>query len=140
LGDSFQGILNPFFYSRENFNYTFSTTPLKDFRFYTEIGEWINKFPRDKALFASLGAEVYSPPFRPLSIFTRGYFTCHLKWKQEAGGVLNRTFQLGLQLKESEDAARALRLALLFYDGNSEFGEFYRNSDDYWALAVFFDF
>jgi hypothetical protein len=33
-----------------------------------------------------------------------------------------------------------VRLALIYYDGHSDYGQFYQTYDTHWALGVFFDF
>jgi Protein of unknown function (DUF1207) len=140
LGDSLQGQRQPFFYSRENFNYTLSLRPTGTLRFYAGLGAWENMAPQGKAFFASLGGECYSPALHPMGTFLRGYFTCDLQWEDEAGGVLNRTLEWGLQWKQAPEESRALRLALVYYDGNSQYGQFYLEPDEHWALGLFFDF
>lgn len=139
LGDSLQGLQNPFFFSRENFNYTFSFAPSRDFRLHAGLGVWENMYPSGPPLFASLGAEFYSSPFHPAGSWMRGYFTCDFQWKQETE-IVDKTFQLGLQWKSQEEETRALRLALLYYNGDSEYGQIYRDWDEHWSLALFFDY
>ena len=126
-------------YNGENFNFTTSFQPSEDLRLYAGIGAWENLYPYDNAFFASLGTEIYSLPMDFIGTFLRGYGTFHLKWKAQAEGVLNKTAQLGIQWKFKKEESRALRLALVYYNGLSEFGQFYRTPDEHWAIGIYFD-
>ena len=139
LGDSLEGQQEPIIYNGENFNFTTSFNPVPELRLYAGIGVWENLFPYDKAFFASVGTEIYSPPANFIGTQIRAYGAFHLKWKGQAGGVLNKTTQWGIQLKFSPEDSRAVRLALVFYDGNSEYGQFYQTHDNHWAVGVYFD-
>jgi hypothetical protein len=126
LGDSFEGIQEPMIYNGENFNFTTSFRPSENLRLYAGLGAWENLYPNDNAFFASLGTEIYSPPVDFIGTSLRGYGTFHLKWKAQAAGTLNKTAQLGIQWKFRKEESRAIRLALVYYNGLSEFGQFYR--------------
>jgi hypothetical protein len=140
LGDAFDGTtITPIFYSRENFNLTSSYDAAPWLRFYANLGFWENIAPPDKLFFASLGTEIYSPTFSFLGAALRGYGTYNLKHKEEAGGVNNQTIQMGLQLKAHEGDRASVRLALVYYNGNAEFGQFYLQHDEHWGTAVYFD-
>ena len=139
LGDSLQGIQTPLFFSRENFNLTSSFEPWDFLRLYAGVGVWENMAPEGKPFFASLGAEIYSPPADFLGTFFRGYAACYLKWEDEAGGVLDRSFQFGVQWKFKKEESRALRIALVYYDGNNRFGQFYLQPDEHGGIGVYFD-
>ncbi len=139
LGDSYEGSQEPMIYNGENFNFTTSFQPSENLRVYAGIGAWENLYPNDNAFFASLGTEIYSPPLDFIGTVLRGYGTFHLKWKAQASGTLNKTAQIGLQWKFKKDESRALRLALVYYNGLSEFGQFYQALDEHWAVGVYFD-
>jgi hypothetical protein len=139
LGDSFEGNREPIIYNGENLNFTGSFKPSENFRFYAGAGAWDNLYPPDNALFASLGTEIYSPSMAFIGTSLRGYATIHLKWKAQAGGVLDKTAQLGLQWKFKKEESRAVRLALVYYNGNSEFGQFYLQHDEHLGIGVYFD-
>jgi hypothetical protein len=140
LGDSLQGIVNPFFFSRENFNFTSSFKPFDELRLYAGIGDWENIFPRgENPFFCSAGTEVYSPPTDLAGTFLRAYLTADFQWKSEAGGSLNKNLELGIQWKFKKEEARDVRLALLYYNGHSDFGQFYKNDDEHWGLGIYFD-
>ncbi len=139
LGDSLEGIREPIIYNGENFNFTTSFNPSRDWRLYAGTGVWENFFPNDNAFFASLGTEVYSPAVDFIGSSLKAYGTFHLKWKALAGGTWNKTAQLGIRLQFSSEDTRAVRLALVFYDGKAEYGQFYQDQDNHWALGVYFD-
>jgi hypothetical protein len=139
LGDSLQGTLGVPIYNGENFNFTHSFEPWEELRFAAEVGYWVSGLPEYKNFFGALEVEVYSPAIDLLGTFLRGYTTAHFKWKDEGGGVFDKSFQLGIQWKFKKDEARDLRLALIYYDGNSQFGQFYMNRDEHMGIGVYFD-
>ncbi len=139
LGDSLEGIQTPIFFSRENANFTTSFQPVDFFRLHAGVGDWLDINPLGDPFFASFGSELYSPSWSMADTFMRGYFTCFFQWKGEAG-VWNKELQLGLQWKKGKNLARALRIALVYYDGDSQFGQFYRQPDEHVGLATYFDF
>jgi hypothetical protein len=139
LGDSLQGARNPIFFSRENFNLTSSFQPSDQFRLYAGIGDWENMYPAGDPFFCSMGCEIYSPAGDVGGTFLRGYFTADFQWKGEAGGSLNKNLELGIQWKYKKGENRDVRLALVYYNGNSDFGQFYRDPDEHWAVGVYFD-
>lgn len=139
LGDSLEYDQEPSFFSRENFNITSSFQPDDSLRIYAGVGAWVNGAPFGRPFFASLGTELYTPAADLIGTTLRGYATCHLKWKDETGGILNKTFQLGAQWKLRKEETKAIRLALIYFDGYSEYGQFYTNRDEHWGFAVYFD-
>jgi hypothetical protein len=68
----------------------------------------------------------------------RAYAAGETKWLQETG-VFDNNLQMGIQLKFRKEETRDVRLALLYYNGNSMFGQFYRDHDEHWGVGVFFD-
>jgi hypothetical protein len=139
LGDSYEGSREPMIYNGENFNFTTSVQLSESLRLYAGIGAWENLYPNDKAFFASIGTEIYSPPVDFIGTFLRGYGTFHLKWKAQACGAFNKTAQFGIQWKFKKEESRALRLAMVYYNGFSEYGQFYQAPDEHWAVGVYFD-
>ncbi len=144
LGDSLQGIKIPLYYlptavpySRENLNVTFSIQPSESCRFYAGMGAW-DSTPVDP-FFASFGSEFYSPDWPIGGTSMRAYSTFSLQWKGDVG-VWEKEIQLGLQWKTDNGSGRALRTALVFYSGDSQFGQFYDQFDEHLALATYFDF
>jgi hypothetical protein len=129
-----------FIYTRESFRFTSSWSHSDRMRVYGGIGYWGHIDPEDRPFFLHSGLELHTGAFPFLfGTFGRGYFTYDLKVKDEAGGTVNQAFQWGFQWKFSKDASEALRLALLHYSGNAEYGQFYRERNDHWGLAVFLD-
>jgi hypothetical protein len=139
LGDALQGIRQPIFYSRENFNYVLSFRPCETLRLNAGAGFWENIYPVDKIFFASIGTEIYSPEIPFANSFLGAYATGHLRWKEEAGGTLNQTYQLGCRWRIGKDASKAVRLALVYVNGLSEFGQFYLQKDEHWGIGIYFD-
>jgi hypothetical protein len=139
LGDSLDGLQDPLLYNGEYLNFTASFQPSEDLRLYAGGGAWTHLEPPDKSFFASLGTEIYSAPIDLGGTFLRGYGTLHLKWKDQAGGTLNKTVQLGVQWKFKKEESRALRFALVYYNGNHEFGQFYQDRDEHLGIGVYFD-
>ena len=94
----------------------------------------------EKPFFIHGGTELYTDSFGFIGgTVGRGYFTYDIKIKNEAGGVVNQAFQWGLQWKWKKESRQALRFALLYYNGNSEYGQFYRLNDNHWGLGIYFD-
>jgi hypothetical protein len=140
LGDELFGYVPRFIYTRESFRLTSSFQPSSEFRFYAGVGYWGHIDPEEKPFFMHAGTEIYSPSFGFIAGTTgRGYFTYDLKIKDEAGGVVNHAFQLGLQWKWKKETSQAIRFAVLYYNGNSEYGQFYKQRDDHWGFGIFFD-
>ncbi len=139
LGDSLEGVQEPIIYNGENFNYVCSLQPWENLRFYAGIGAWENLFPPDNAFFAPFGVEVFSPPLGFIGTYMRGYTACHLEWKGQAGGQWDGAFQWGIQWKWKKNEPRAVRLALVYYDGNYQFGQFYLRHDSHLGIGIYFD-
>ncbi len=141
LGDELFNQVDRIIYSRESFRYLLSYYPIKDsIRLYGGLGYYSHISIPDNRFFAHLGAEFYSSPTPFLfGTIVQGYFTYDGKVKGEAGGVLNQQFELGLQWKDKPDSRGAIRMAVTYFNGNSEYGQFYLMSDDHWSMGVFFD-
>ncbi|HTA77300.1 MAG TPA: DUF1207 domain-containing protein [bacterium] len=161
LGDSFQTTVNgtlqsnqlPLFYSgaggapitvtytRENADFTLSFQPEEMLRLYAGIGMWDQPLIENVSnpVFAAFGTEIYSPYWMIDSSAMRAYVTGALQWKGDQS-VWDKEVQVGLQWKASKAADRAIRISILYYDGLSQFGQFYNVPDTHLALATFFDF
>lgn len=140
LGDSLQNIQNPFFFSRENLNLAISYEETGFFRLYAKAGYWENMYPAGAPFFSSVGGELYSPSFGSERTDLRAYTSLDLTYKAETPNTVNKTWQLGLKAGLEPQGGRALRMALIYYDGNSEYGQFFQLPDNHWAIGVFFDF
>jgi hypothetical protein len=159
LGDSFQTTVNgslqstqsPLYYSgggpgtptytRENASFTFSLQPSESFRVYAGAGIWDLPLVADVSspAFAGFGTEIYSPYWTIDRSAMRVYVTGALQWKGDQNNW-DQEVQMGLQWKSSKTSDRAVRVAILYYNGDSQFGQFYNVPDSHWALATFFDF
>jgi hypothetical protein len=138
LGDSLQGAQEPIFFSRENFNYVLSCQRSENLTLYGKAGVWWNMAPRGGALFLSGGVELFTEPMDFLGTNLRGYSSGDLQWLQETQS-LNQTYQIGALWKFKKEESRDVRLALLYYNGNSQFGQFYQDKDEHWGFGLFFD-
>lgn len=139
LGDSLEGLQEPIIYNGENFNYVCSFQPWENLRIYGGFGVWENLFPPDNAFFSPWGLEVFSPPWGFIGTSMRGYGACHLEWKGQAGGHWDESFQWGVQWKWKKTEPRAFRLALVYYDGNYQFGQYYLQHDTHFGIGIYFD-
>lgn len=140
LGDEFFPDVPRFIYTRESFRWISSFRPADPIRLYAGVGHWGHIDPVERPFFLHAGAELYTNPFEFIvGTSARGYFAYDVKLKDEAGGVMNQAFQLGLRWKWKEETRSAIRLAILYYNGNSEYGQFYRLKDDHWGLGIYFD-
>ena len=140
LGDELFDYVPRIIYTRESFRLTSSFQPSKEFRLYAGAGYYPHIAPQEPPFFMHGGVELYTPYFEFLAHTTaRAYMTYDLKIKDEAGGVVNHAFQWGLEWREKEDSGHALRFALLYYNGNSEYGQFYQQKDDHWGFGFYFD-
>ena len=140
LGDEFFKDLQRFVYTRESFRFTSSFQPAQQMRFYAGAGYYPHIAPKEKPFFLHGGAELYTGYSGFLfGTLGRCYFTYDLKIKDEAGGVVNQEFQWGFQWKVQKEDSRSIRAALSYYNGNNEYGQFYRSNDNHWGLGIYFD-
>jgi hypothetical protein len=143
LGDELFLDIPHIIYSRESFRYTLSYYPLRDsLRLYGGLGYYSHISPddTDSRIFGHFGLEAYSIPYQFLfGTVVRGYATYDLKAKGEAGGVVNQQVELGIQWKDKPESHGAIRVAVVYYNGNSEYGQFYLMNDDHWTAGIFFD-
>jgi hypothetical protein len=131
-----------YYFTRNNENLTISLDALTGLRLYVGGGcpsFWEDFDPTESQIFLFSGFEAYSNYFSFLGAACRGYGTYHFKYQDQAGGTYNNTVQLGLQWKLDIKQRRSLRLAMIYYEGHSEFGEFYEQFDQHWGISLFFD-
>lgn len=140
LGDELFDSVQRIIYTRESFRWTSSFQPSDTLRLYAGVGYYPHIAPVEKPFFMHGGAELYSPYFDFLfGTVGRGCFTYDLKVKDEAGGVVNQNFEWGIQWKWKKESHEAIRLALSYYNGNSEYGQFYQSNDNHWGAGIYFD-
>jgi hypothetical protein len=140
LGDELFDSIPRIIYTRESFRWTTSWQPSEPFRLYLGAGYYPHIDPSEPPLFAHGGLELYSDYFGfLLGTVGRGYFTYDIKAKQEAGGVVNQNFQWGFQWKWKKETSQAVRVALSYFNGNSEYGQFYQSNDNHWGAGIYFD-
>ena len=140
LGDELFDYVQRIIYTRESFRFTSSYQPAKEFRLYAGVGYYPHIAPAEKPFFMHAGTELFTPAFGFIAgTSARGYMTYDLKIKDEAGGVVNHAFQWGLEWKEREGAGHVLRFALEYFNGNSEYGQFYQQRDDHFGFGFYFD-
>ncbi len=140
LGDELFNFIPRIIYTRESFRWTTSWKPSESFRLYAGVGYYPHIAPAEPPLFAHAGLEFYSDYFGfLLGSVGRAYFTYDVKAKEEAGGVVNQNFQWGIQWKWKKETHQALRFALSYYNGNSEYGQFYQTNDNHWGAGIYFD-
>jgi hypothetical protein len=126
-------------FTRDNFNLTASLQALPGLRLYA--GEGL-KFPWDdfdraeSQSFFFTGLEVLTKPFAFLGD-CRGYGAYHFKYQNQAGETFDHAAQLGLRW--GGGPGPSLRLALTYYTGHSEFGQFFQQMDQHWGIGVFYD-
>ena len=144
LGDALFYPPNPphIIYSRESLRFILSWEVSETFRLYGGPGFWTHITPNsaDSRPFGHAGLELYTYSF-PLIAGTlgRGYFSYDFQIYAEAGVVVDQAFQAGLQWKWKKDSHQSIRLAALYYTGNSQYGQFFRSADSYLGLGIFFD-
>jgi len=139
LGDLLFDYVPRIVYTRESFRFTTSFHPWEELRVYAGAGYSGHIVPVEAPFFLHAGAEAFTGATPMIRTVLRGYFAYDLKIKDEAGGVVNHAFQWGIQWKEKESSRAAIRLALLYYHGNTEYGQFYKIQDDHWGAAIYFD-
>lgn len=140
LGDELFDVIPRIIYSREFFRWTVSYQPSETLRVYGGPGCYSHMAPAGRPLFAQAGAELYTSTFDFIAgTAARGYMTYNVKAEQDAGGVVDQNFQWGLQWKWKKETAPSLRFALPYYNGNSEYGQFYLSNDNHWGVGIYFD-
>ncbi len=139
LGDALFNQQGRIVYSREMFRLLLSAERKADRRFYLGAGYWIKTIPREKPWFFQVGMSnslgLGRALGREVSLDT-GY---DLKYKNEADGTLNSSVILGFRLHELGDVLHGVRLALGYFNGRSEYGQFFREHDRRWTLGLQFD-
>jgi hypothetical protein len=130
-----------YFFTRNNENLTVSLDALSWLRLYVGGGcptFWADFDPTESQVFIFSGLEAHSSPFHFLGL-CRGYGTYHFKYQDQAGGTYNHEVQAGLQWFDGIQQRRSLRLAVVYYAGHSEFGQFYEDVNHHLGLGFYFD-
>ena len=126
-------------YERDLIQFTDAYQPCDSFRIYGGLGYWLDAVPSIQPFFVHLGTELFSPCFNLGVSFLCGYFAYDLKIGDQSGGIADQNFQLGVRYKLSAKNQSFLRLALTYYNGVNEFGQFYQQNDTHWGLGLFLD-
>lgn len=139
LGDALFPQRERIVYSREMFRLLLSAERKAGRRFYLGAGYWIKTIPKEKPWFFQVGMsnslELGRSLGKGLSLDT-GY---DLKYKNEADGGLNTSVILGVRLHEPGDFLRGVRLALGYFNGHSEYGQFFKERDRRWTMGLSFE-
>jgi hypothetical protein len=140
LGDYyfFSG-LQPVSYTRDGLQFTDSFQPSDFLRLYAGLGYWLYADLSTPALTTQLGTEIYTNYSHLDGNLFRGYFAYDLKIGNEINGVLDQNFELGVQFKGTKEDSPGIRLAVLYYNGNNLYGQFYGQSDNHWSFGFFVD-
>jgi len=141
LGDSLFYNQDRIIYSRESFKWTSSWDVSPYLRLYGGPCYWSHLSPdtTDSRFYFHVGMEFYTDYFRTVfDTHFRGYFTYNVLALGEAGGVIDQTVEVGVQWRWKRDTSQSIRMAAVFYTGNSEYGQFYQDPDTYWGLGIFF--
>ncbi|HXL72370.1 MAG TPA: DUF1207 domain-containing protein, partial [bacterium] len=140
LGDYyFFSNLQPISYARDGLQFTDSFQPSDLFRLYGGLDYWLYADPLVPSFFVQLGTEIYTYYSHFDGNLFRGFFAYDLKIGNEVNGVLDQNFELGIQLKGSKENSTGIRLAVLYYNGNDLYGQFYGQSDNHWSFGFFVD-
>jgi hypothetical protein len=140
LGDwYFFSNLQPVSYLRDGLQFTDSFQPSENFRFYGGLGCWLDAVPSAPPLFIHLGTELFTGYSQWDSNRFRGYFGYDLKVGYDVAGAMDQNFELGVQFKGPKETDSSLRLAVLYYNGDSLYGQFAGQNDTYWSLGFFVD-
>jgi hypothetical protein len=130
-----------YYFTLNNENLTVSLDAFIWLRIYVGGGcptYWDDFDPTESRIFLFAGLEVRSEPFDLLGP-CKAYGTYHFKFQDMAGSTYNHALQLGLQWFDGPQQERSLRLAVDYYAGHSEFGQFYEQYDQHLGLSLYFD-
>lgn len=145
LGDALEGIRAFTYYALDFYTLTASLDVSPDLRIYAGGGyklfwEFNTDFdPTESQTFAILGFQAYSQPFTLASSPCRLYGAYHFKYQRIVGETFDHSAQLGLEFPGQADNRVGVRLALVYYAGRSEFGQFYTQYDQHLGLGLFID-
>ncbi len=129
----------PLPWRRDGLLFTDSFQPSEVLRLYGGVGYWLYAIPSTPPLYFQLGTEIYSGYMKIDGSLFRGFFTCDLKLGYVVEGGLDQNFELGVQWKASKVGSPNLRLAVIYYNGNSLYGQFYQQKDSHMSLGFFVD-
>jgi len=134
LGDGFFTTIQGFPSTQESFRYT-RPTSLRNGSGFTPAGVFTPRRFRGGTFLLARGDELYSP-IRIFSSPRRGAVISPMTsrpartWR----GLQPKLFG-GPAMEVEKGNPSAVRLALLYYNGNSNYGQFYRENDDHWTWA-----
>lgn len=140
LGDALSSERARIVYSREFIRWIFSYKPNSFFRLYGGGGFLVHTFPDVKPFFSQGGTELFSPAVDFISHPLRFYTAYDVKFKEEAGGVINHSIQFGIKWRPFRKGTRkSIRLGVSYFKGNHEFGQFLSEKESHWGFGIYFD-
>jgi hypothetical protein len=140
LGDALFEEQSPIVYSREFIRWLFSYNFLSQIRIYGGGGALVHSIPTEKPLFFQAGFEFFTLPLFSNTLPIQWYTGCDFQYQQELGGIVDVAAQLGIRLAESSKiSSRGIRIAISYYDGNYQWGQFFNQRDSNFGLGIYFD-
>ncbi len=127
-----------FSYERDLIQWTASYEPFDFFRIYGGLGDWLYTTPSIRPLFPHLGIEATSGYSKIIGVLVRGFLAYDFKRGDLMSGVTDQNFQVGIRMKPSKESLSELHLALDYYNGNSEYGQFYLQRDNHFGVEISF--
>ncbi|MGH7740188.1 MAG: DUF1207 domain-containing protein [bacterium] len=141
LGDGLQDGRSPITYTRDRVSLTSSFDPWDGIRFYGGLG--LKLWWDDLRLGGSqsslmFGLELHHPLAQTKNISLEGYATYQWEYKDDGPGFIDQEAQIGIRWKNMTTSPN-VRLALLYYNGHSLFGQFWMEKDEHLALGLYLD-
>ncbi len=125
-------------YERDLIQFTASYQLLDFLRVYGGLGYWLYATPGIQAIFPHLGLEATSGYSDISGVFVRGFLAYDLKTGDLVRHVTDQNFQVGIQMKPCKESLSELHLALDYYYGNSEYGQFLQQRDNHFGIEISF--
>ncbi len=125
-------------YERDLIQWTASYQPFDFLRVCGGLGDWLYATPTIQALFPHLEVEAFSGYSEIIGVFVRAFFAYDLKRGDLMSGITDQNFKLGIQMKPSKESLSELHLVLDYYNGNSEYGQFYLQRDNHFGIEISF--
>lgn len=140
LGDAISNTRKPIMFSREFLRWIFSYKQNDFLRYYSGVGILVHTIPKERKIFFFQGGiEFFSISIDFMSQPLRLYAGYDLKVKEEADGVVNNSLRFGIQWRPfRKQTGNAVQLGISYFNGNNEFGQFYREKDTHWELGIYF--
>ncbi len=139
LGDALSDERRRVVYSREMFRLLAALGTRPGRRGYLGMGYWVKSIPGEKPWFFQSGIERFWC-FRGRGTLAFDFYgAVDLKYKQEAGGIWNKTLQTGIRLRRPPSEGGGIRFGVTYQSGKSEFGQFYTENDTHWTFGVYFN-